>query len=188
MLGIDRPTLRAAVFSSCLRESTTVDASASGVLFLVTDPRTHRGLQVIGFGDPGSDLRRELVRLVLAGVKTATAGLMVEMELDEEIVPTPGLREAIVDADGCIVGVIETTECRVLRMADVDDEFAIDEGEGFADARHWRTVHETYFGSYLSELRDRLGDPQWSLDDDTLIVCQRLRLVEAYPKPIPPEP
>ncbi|MEO5985541.1 MAG: ASCH domain-containing protein [Candidatus Limnocylindria bacterium] len=154
----------------------------------MTDPRTHRGLQVIGFGMPGSDLRRELVRLVLAGTKTATAGLMIEMELDDEIVPTPGMREAVVDADGAIAGIIETTECRVLRMADVDDEFAIDEGEGFADARHWRSAHETYFRSYLSEIRDRLGEPEWSLDDDTLIVCQRFRLFEAYRKPMPPEP
>lgn len=152
------------------------------------DPRTHRGLQVIGFAGPGSDLRRELVALVLAGTKRATAGLLVEMELDEETVPYPGLREAIVDENGCIVGVAETTECRILRMADVDDQFAIDEGEGFADAAHWRSAHETFFSSYLSEIRARLGNPGWALDDDTLIVCQRFRLVEVYPEPVAPEP
>ena len=46
------------------------------------DPAAFRGMQVIGFAMPSSDLRRELVELVLAGTKTATAGLMVEMELD----------------------------------------------------------------------------------------------------------
>ncbi len=39
----------------------------------MTDPSTFRGLQVIGFAMPGSDLRRELVDPVLAGTKTATA-------------------------------------------------------------------------------------------------------------------
>lgn len=151
----------------------------------MSDPRSFRGLQVCGFGMPGSDLRRELVDLVLAGTKTATAGLLVEMELDGDTIPTPGMREAVIDAHGRFVGVIETTECRILRMADVDDAFARDEGEGFADAADWRAAHERFFGGYLDELRARLGDPEWSLDDDTLFVCQRFRLAERYPEPIP---
>jgi uncharacterized protein YhfF len=153
----------------------------------MTDPASFRGLQVCGFGDPGSELRRELVDLVLGGTKTATAGLLVEMELDGETVPVPGMREAVIDADGSFVGVIETTECRILRMADVDDAFARDEGEGFADAADWRVAHDRYFGSHLDELRERLGDPGWMLDDDTLMVCQRFRLVERYPEPIAPD-
>ena len=148
-----------------------------------TDPKTFRGLPVIGFGHPGSDLRRELVDLMLAGTKTATAGLLVELELDGESLPTPGLREAVIDASGAFVGEIETTECRVLRMADVDDQFARDEGEGFADAAEWRVAHERFWNGYLDELRSRLGDPEWSLTDDTLIVCQRFKLVDRYAEP-----
>jgi uncharacterized protein YhfF len=151
----------------------------------MADPVTFRGMQVIGFGLPGSSLRRELVDLVLAGTKTATAGLLVEMELDGETVPTPGMREAMIDAEGRFVGVVETTECRILRMDEVDDAFARDEGEGFADAAAWRAAHERYFRSYLSELRERLGDPDWTITDDTLVVCQRFRLVERFPEPIP---
>ncbi|HEX7196956.1 MAG TPA: ASCH domain-containing protein [Candidatus Limnocylindria bacterium] len=151
----------------------------------MTDPATFRDLQVIGFAMPGTDLRRELVDLVMAGTKTATAGLLDEMILDGETVPTPGMREAVIDADGRFVGEIETTECRILRMADVDDDFARDEGEGFTDARHWREAHERFWNSYADELRSRLERPDWSLSDDTLIVCQRFRLVERYPEPIP---
>jgi uncharacterized protein YhfF len=153
----------------------------------MSEPTTFRGLQVCGFGGPGSELRRQLVDLVLAGTKQATAGLLVEYQLDGETVPVPGMREAVIGADARFVGVIETTECRILRMADVDDAFARDEGEGFADAADWRNAHERYFGSYLGELRDRLDDPTWSLDDDALVVCQRFRLVERYPEPIAPD-
>jgi uncharacterized protein YhfF len=149
-----------------------------------TRPKTFRGLQVIGFCHPGSDLRRELVELVLAGKKTATAGLLVELELDGEQLTTPGMREVIVDADDRFVGEIETTECRVVRMADVDDQFARDEGEGFADAAEWRVAHEQFWNQYLDEIRDRLGDPNWSLTDDTPIICQRFRLVTRYPQPL----
>ena len=143
---------------------------------------------MIGFAMPGSELRRELVALVLDGTKTATSGLLADMELEGVTVPTPGLREAVIDADGRFVGEIETTECRILRIADVDDEFAREEGEGFADAVEWRDAHERFFGGFLAELRDRLGDPDWSLTDDTLIVCQRFRLVERYPEPVTPAP
>jgi uncharacterized protein YhfF len=149
------------------------------------EPATFRGMQVIGFGHPGSELRRRLVELVLAGAKTATAGLAVELELDNETMPTPGFREAVIDAEDRIVGVIETTECRVVRMADVDDRFARDEGEGFADAADWRAAHEGFWNGYLDELRQRLGDSAFSLGDDTAVICQRFHLVERYPEPIP---
>jgi len=139
------------------------------------------------FAHPGSDLRRELVALVLEGTKTATAGLRLEYELDGDAVPQPGDREVVIDAEDRYVGVIETTECRVLRMAEVDDQFARDEGEGFADAADWRVAHERFWNGYIDELRERLGDASWRLTDDTPIVCQRFRLVERYPRPIPAE-
>jgi uncharacterized protein YhfF len=151
---------------------------------MTSDPTAFRGLQVLGFAMPGSELRRELVELVLAGTKTATAGLLVELELDGLTLPTAGMREVVIDADGCFVAEVETTECRVVRMADVDDAFARDEGEGFADAADWRVAHERFFNGYLDELRERIGDPDWSLTDETLIVCQRFRLAESYPEPI----
>lgn len=144
-----------------------------------------RGMQVIGFGHPRSELRRELVDLVLAGTKTATAGLLVELELDEEEMPVPGMREVMIDADDRYVGVIETTECRVVRMAEVDDHFARDEGEGFADAADWRAAHERFWSSYLVEIRARLDDPDFALSDETAVICQRFRLVERFPEPIP---
>lgn len=147
-----------------------------------------RGRQVIGFAQSRSELRRELVDLVMRGIKTATAGLLVELELDGETMPVPGMREVVIDAEDRFVGEIETTECRIVRMADVHDDFARDEGEGYADAAAWRVSHERFFNGYLDELRERLGDPDWSLTDDTLIICQRFRLAETYPEPIPREP
>ena len=149
----------------------------------MSDPTTFRGLPVIGFGMPRSELRRWIVDLVLAGTKTATAGLLVERELDGETAPVPGMRQVVIDADDRYVGEIETTECRIVRIADVDDGHARDEGD--TDAVHWRQAHERYFRSYLPELRERLGNPSWDLNDDTLIVCQRFRLVERYAESIP---
>ena len=129
-----------------------------------------------GFADPGP-LRDELTALALAGTKTTTAGLLVELELDGEAVPEPGAREIMIDSSDRPVAVVETVECPVKRLADVDDQHAIDEGEGYANAAEFRVDHERFWNGYIDDLRRRLGDPSFALTDDTLIVCQRFRIV-----------
>jgi uncharacterized protein YhfF len=62
-------------------------------------------------------------------------------------------------------------------MADVDLQFAIDEGEGFTSVAEWRAAHERFFASYLDEVRAGIGDSDYALTDDTLVVCERFRLV-----------
>ena len=90
----------------------------------------------------------------------------------------PGTREVLLDSDEQPVAVIETVESRVTRLADVDDRHAIDEGEGYADAHEFRVAHERFWNSYIVELRSRLGDPTFTIDDDTLVVLQRFKVVE----------
>ncbi|MGH2484178.1 MAG: ASCH domain-containing protein [Candidatus Limnocylindria bacterium] len=135
------------------------------------------------FGVPGTPLRRRLVEAILRGEKTATAGLLVDLEREGEPLPTPGERQVVVDDDDRPVAVIELTEVSVRRMADVDLAFAQDEGEGFETVTAWRDAHERFFGSYLDEIRFGLSDPHWQLADDTLVVCERFRLVERLPSP-----
>jgi uncharacterized protein YhfF len=47
----------------------------------------------------------------------------------------------------------------------------------------WRVAHERFWSGSLDEIRDRLGDPDWTLTDDIQIVCQRFRLVDRYAEP-----
>ena len=130
-----------------------------------------------GFAFPG-DLRDELTALALAGTKTTTAGLLAEMEAEGEALPVPGTREVLLDSDERPVAVIETVDCRVVRLADVDDRHAIDEGEGYADAAEFRVAHERFWNGYLDDLRRTLGNPDFVLDDDTLVVLQLFRVIE----------
>lgn len=130
-----------------------------------------------GFAFPGP-LRDELTALALAGTKTTTAGLFAEMEAEGEALPVPGTREVLLDSDERPVGVIETVDCRVVRLADVDARHAIDEGEGYANAAEFRIAHERFWNGYIDDLRATLGDPGFALDDDTLVVLQRFRVVE----------
>jgi uncharacterized protein YhfF len=129
-------------------------------------------------GFAGTALRDQLVAAVLRGEKTATAGLLVDYERDREPLPEVGERLALVDNEGRDVAVVEITEVRVLRIVDADLQFARDEGEGFASVADWREAHDRFWRSYANEIRDYLGDPGWDVDDDTLFVAERFRLVE----------
>lgn len=129
------------------------------------------------FGFPRTDLRRRLVAAILSGEKTATAGLLVDHEREGSSPVEVGSRQVVIDELDRPVAVIEITGVAVRRMADVDLEFARDEGEGFETVAQWREAHERFFGSYIGEIRSDLGDPAWALDDDTKIVCERFRVV-----------
>ena len=72
---------------------------------------------------------------------------------------------------------IENVEVEIKRMGDVDMAFAIDEGEGFETLEQWRDAHVRFFSS--PETVALLGDPPVPIDDETLVVCFRFRLVES---------
>lgn len=131
-------------------------------------------LPIAEFGFPGP-LRDLLVAAILAGEKTTTASLVVGYEHENEPLPKPGERQVVVDSAGDPVAVIETTEVRVLRLADVDLDHALGEGEGYASVAEWRAGHEEFWHS--AQVLEELDDPEFTVDDDTLVVAQRFRLV-----------
>jgi uncharacterized protein YhfF len=139
------------------------------------------GLPRSGFAFPGP-LRDELTALALTGTKTTTAGLYDELLADGESPSAPGDREVLLDSDERPVAVIETVDNRIVRLADVDDRHAIDEGEGYANAAEFRVAHERFWNGYLDDLRRRIG-PDFTIDDDTLVVLQRFRVVERLGDP-----
>ena len=132
------------------------------------------------FGFPGP-LRDRLVAAILGGEKTSTTGLHEEYLREGTPVEEVGQRELVVDSDGRGVAVIETTEVEVKRLGDVDLDFARDEGEGFETLAEWREAHVRFFTS--PEMRRALGEPPVPIDDDTLVVCTRFRLVERLAGP-----
>jgi len=132
-------------------------------------------LPVFEFAFPGP-LRDKLVAAVLDGAKTTTTGLLQDYEIDGEPLPTAGTRAAVVDSAGRPVAVIELTEVRVVRLAEVDAVHARDEGEGHDSVAAWRAGHESYW--HGTDYRRWLGDPDFTVDDDTPAVLERFRVVE----------
>ncbi|MFB6778464.1 ASCH domain-containing protein [Streptomyces sp. NPDC056352] len=121
-------------------------------------------------------LRDQLVGAVLAGVKVSTTGLLAEYAAEQEELPAVGERSALIDSDGREIAVVEVTEVRVLRLGDVGLQHVLDEGEGDTSVTQWRAGHERFW--HGEEMREALGDPEFTVDDDTLIVAERFRVVE----------
>lgn len=127
-------------------------------------------LPTMEFAFPGP-LRDKLVAAVLSGAKTTTTGLFLPDEPPEEV----GRSYAVVDSDDRRVAVIEVTDVRVLRLAEVDLRHAVDEGEDDVSVAQWRANHEKFW--HGPEVRAELG-PDFHVDDDTLVVATRFRLAD----------
>jgi uncharacterized protein YhfF len=140
----------------------------------VPTPAEIAALPKAEFAFPGP-LRDQLVAAILNGAKTSTTGLVVDYEYEGEALPEVGQRSVVIDSEERPVAVIETTEVRVVPLAEVDLEHAIDEGEGDRSVASWRANHESFWHS--AEMREALDDPGFTVDDATLTVLQRFRLI-----------
>ncbi|OEJ31298.1 ASCH domain-containing protein [Streptomyces subrutilus] len=136
---------------------------------------THDDLPPYLLGFPGP-LRDRLVAAVLSGAKTSTTGLLAGYGAEGEPLPVAGQRTALLDSAECPVAVLEVTDVRVLPLGKVDLEHAVAEGEGYTSVAEWRSSHEEFW--HGAELRELLGDPGFTVDDDTLVVMERFRIVE----------
>ncbi|MFD9337534.1 ASCH domain-containing protein [Streptomyces sp. NPDC060028] len=126
------------------------------------------------FAFPGP-LRDQLVAAILSGSKTSTTGLVVDYEHEGEPLPEVGKRSVVIDSNDRPVAVIEVTGVRVVPLAQVDLAHVVDEGEGDTSVAEWRTGHERFWHS--EEMRAALEDPAFTVDDATLTVLERFRLV-----------
>lgn len=121
-------------------------------------------------------LRDRLVAAIAGGIKTSTSSLALEYSLTHDLLPTPGDREFVIDSRGRPVLVTQTTVVSVVRLTEVDIAHAMDEGEGFTTVDEWRAGHEKFWHS--EEFRDSIGRPDFKVDDDTLVVCQRFEVID----------
>ncbi|MFJ2651422.1 ASCH domain-containing protein [Streptomyces sp. NPDC087420] len=121
-------------------------------------------------------VRDRLVAAVLEGRKVSTTGLLAEYEAEREELPPAGERSALIDSAGHEVAVVELTGVRVLPLGAVDLRLAVDEGEGHTSVAAWRADHERFW--HGEEMREALGDPEFTVHDGTLLVVESFRVVE----------
>nr|WP_227457270.1 ASCH domain-containing protein [Micromonospora purpureochromogenes] len=123
---------------------------------------------------PGPERDRG-VAAILSGQKTALTGLLEIYEHAGEAVPVPGQRFSVLDSAGHSAATIEVVDVRVVPMKEIDDDFALAEGRGYTNVAQWRAAHEEFFRS--PGVSEFLGHNP-VIDDDTLVIAERFRLVE----------
>jgi uncharacterized protein YhfF len=101
--------------------------------------------------------------------------MLIGYEIEQEDLPVAGLQEIVIDSAGKPVAVIEMAEVRQARLAEVDLQHAIDEGEGFTTVAQWRAGHEEFWHS--QEIRDEMNDAHFTVDDDTVLVLKRFKIL-----------
>lgn len=127
-------------------------------------PAPYQDAVTFQFGD-SPELADELLALVLAGTKTATCGALRDFNAQEPV-PEAGRRDVVLDGSGRPACVIETLSVLIQRFDQVDEAFALAEGEGPYEA--WRDAHIAYF--------DRNG----GYAPDMMLACERFRVVEVF--------
>lgn len=111
----------------------------------------------------------ELLDLVLAGTKTATASALWDYEADDEPLPEQGALSIILDGAGRPRALIESTEVEVVPFDEVGEEHARLEGEGDLSLAYWREVHERFFTETASH--------DHGFATDMPVVCERFRVL-----------
>jgi uncharacterized protein YhfF len=126
-------------------------------------------LAVERFGDSAA-LADELIALVLAGRKRATAALLDDFRAQGDPLPRIGGHWIACDGSGAPRCVLRTVELRLGALDSVDDAFAWDEGEGDRTRASWLAEHLRYF----RRTQAARGDA-WS--DDLEVVFERFSVV-----------
>ncbi len=140
---------------------------------------TYADLPIAEFGFPGP-LRDRLVGAILTGAKTSTTGLVIDYESDGTPIPVVGDRQVVIDSASTPVAVIEVTDVRVIPLAEVDLAHAVAEGEGDTSVAQWRAGHESFW--HGAEMREALGQPDFTVGDDTMTIAYRFRVVSLIPE------
>lgn len=113
----------------------------------------------------------ELLALVRAGTKTATASSLWDYEHTGERMPEVGMLSIVLDGSGIPGALLRITDVEVLRFDEVPDSHASAEGEGDRTLSHWREVHERFWREHsLSPRGFEPGMP---------VVCEQFQLLHS---------
>lgn len=115
-------------------------------------------------------IANELAKLVVNGVKTATASAYQLYKLDNSPLPPLGGLNIILDSDKNAVCITETTKVYTCPFGEVAESHAFKEGEGDCSLSYWRKVHKDFFSKEL-----KLYDLDF--DENMMIVCEEFEIV-----------
>lgn len=108
--------------------------------------------------------------LVLAGRKQATATSLAELTIAGDPLPQVGDFAIVTDWAGRARAIIQTTSVNVRKFGDVNEDFAVKEGEGDLTLEWWKAAHESYYSRVLK-------NSDYVVDEKLEIACEEFKLL-----------
>lgn len=146
-----------------------MDAKDCWKQFCQLHPQENRHYEVWGFGD-SAEMANQLGKLVLDGIKTATASCHALYEWEDDPLPKKGDYNIILDGDKQALCITQTADVSLVPFDQVSGDQAWREGEGDRSLNYWRKVHEEFFTKELAE-------EGLTFNSNMLIVCEKFRVV-----------
>jgi len=116
------------------------------------------------------EIADELAQLIIDGKKTATCSAHVLYELENEPLPAVDRYSIVLNSKNSPVAIIRTKEVKLIKMNEVPESLALEEGEGDLTYEYWWNGHEKIF---TLELKEHGLD----FSDDMLLVFERFELI-----------
>lgn len=138
-------------------------------LYTKNSPVENRTYDAWSFGGNAS-MADELSKLVVAGMKTATASAYPLYAIEDSPLPRAGGLNIILNADHQAVCITETTRVYVCPFSQVPESHAFKEGEGDLSLAYWRKMHKEFFSIELEA-------HHLAFDEDMLVVCEEFKAV-----------
>lgn len=117
-----------------------------------------------------TSMANELAKLVVNGVKTATASAYQLYEIENSPLPPIGGLNIILDSDNNAVCITETTKVYSCPFNQVSESHALKEGEGDLSLAYWRRVHKDFFSKELKAYN-------LDFDENMFVVCEEFKVV-----------
>ncbi|MCB0802736.1 MAG: ASCH domain-containing protein [Bacteroidetes bacterium] len=109
-------------------------------------------------------------KLVQEGIKQATSTSLWWFDKHEESLPEVGNIYVITDWYGIAKAIVETTKVEQIPFNQVDENYAMIEGEGDKTLADWKKTHWEY---YTREMEPFGEEPS----EDMLIVCEQFKTI-----------
>lgn len=121
------------------------------------------------FGGNGL-MANQLAKLVVDGIKIATASAYELYEIENSPLPPIGGLNIILDSDNNAVCITETTKVYTCPFNQVSESHAFKEGEGDLSLEFWRKVHKEFFSKDLNV-------HNLQFDENMIVVCEEFKVV-----------
>lgn len=112
----------------------------------------------------------QLADLVNKSIKTASCSAFIDYKISNEELPKVGELKIIVDWDHNPICIIKITKVYLQKFNEIDESFALKEGEGDKSLAYWQVAHKNFFTKILNEYN-------LSFSENLLLVCEEFEKI-----------